>query len=288
MSFELQDLLKPAVGLYIAGVVGGQILVAYLHQRREKEIQERREKAGLNQQVLVDHATRLKDLRQQTLIESSVLLGSVIILPFLLAEVFGDNSKGLSVAFLAMIVWVLFSASDVGKAFISGIAFRAFASLRRPFQVGDRVTLGGHSGKVEYIGPFYVRLITSDDDLVSIPTASLWDSTLVSANAGDKASLCVMSFYLAPFVSADARKKTEDAIWNAIQKSLYWDFGKPMQIYVEQNRDEIVLTAKSYVASTYNELLFKSDVYQSFLDFTAKNNVPLASTEWRREVGQGN
>jgi hypothetical protein len=54
---------------------------------------------------------------------------------------------------------------------------------------------------------------------------------------------------------------------------------------LEQRKDEILLTARAYVASTYNEPLLKSDVYQAFLDFADKKSVPLASTEWRRPVG---
>lgn len=46
-----------------------------------------------------------------------------------------------------------------------------------------------------------------------------------------------------------------------------------------QERGAIVLTARAYVASTYNEALFKSDVYQAFLDFADKNALPLAAAE---------
>ena len=138
------------------------------------------------------------------------------------------------------------------------------------------MTLLGHAGKVEDIGPFFVRLKTADDEEVRIPTAALWNAPLISANAGKRASLCVMTFHLAPCVGAEKRKKAENAIWDAIQRSVYWDFDNPMQIYVEQRKDEIVLTAKAYVASTYNEPLFKSDVYQAFLDFTDSESVPLA------------
>ena len=76
----------------------------------------------------------------------------------------------------------------------------------------------------------------------------------------------------------------KQAVWDAIQRSVYWDFGKPMQIYLEQGQNEIVLTARAYVASTYNEPLFKSDVYQVFLDFADRESIPLASNEWRRRV----
>lgn len=284
---SISDLLNPAVGLYLFGIVLGQWLV--FRRRKQQEIQqsEARRNAKLTGKPLLDRSVQLQRFNQQSLHETGVLLGTVCVLPFVIAGLFHRfelDIGGLPVAFLGLMGWFLFSATDIAKAFFGGVAFRSYASIRCPFQVGDRVTIGGQSGKVEFIGPFFVTLVTVDDDLVNVPTASLWNQTLISANAGDKSSLAVMSFHLAPFVSADLRRKTEQNIWDAIQKSMYWDHEKPMQIYLEQNKDEIVLTAKAYVASTYNEALFKSDVYQSFLDFVDQEQIPLASTEWHREL----
>lgn len=284
---EFSDLLKPAVLAYLASILSGQLLIFWLRKIFENRRNKARVKAGLRGNAILDRGQVLLNLRGQSFWETTVLLMTIVVVPFILvAFVFDADSEkdGLAVAFVGMLAWVLFSATDVAKAFFGGVAFRAYASIRCPFQVGDRVTIGGQSGKVEFIGPFFVTLVTVDDDLVNVPTASLWDQTLISANAGDKSSLAVMSFHLAPFVSADLRRKTEQNIWDAIQKSMYWDHEKPMQIYLEQNKDEIVLTAKAYVASTYNEALFKSDVYQSFLDFVDQEKIPLASTEWHREL----
>ena len=93
-----------------------------------------------------------------------------------------------------------------------------------------------------------------------------------------------MNFYLAPFVTVDQRQVAEDAIWDAIQASVYFDPTKPMQIYLSQNQDAIQLTAKAYVASTYNEPLFSSDVTRAFLEFAAKRKIALASQSWRASV----
>ena len=215
-----------------------------------------------------------------------LFLSTVAILPVVIASAIDDPAQraALGAVFLAILIWVLVAATDVAKAFLGGLAFRSFVGFRSPFQVGDRVTIGGHTGKVLEIGPFFVRLQTPDDDLVSIPTSSLWSSPIVSANAGDRASLSVMTFHLAPFTTALQRKAAENAIWDAIQKSVYWDFQKPMQIYLVQKKGEIILTAKAYVASTYNEPLFRSDVYQAFLDVADAKAIPLASIEWRRDV----
>jgi hypothetical protein len=114
-----------------------------------------------------------------------------------------------------------------------------------PLQIGDRVTFKGHSGKVIRISTFFIILQTLDDDLVSVPTRELWSEVLVSANAGARSSLCVMPFYLAPFVSKPQRSHGQ-GLW----------------------------------ASTYDEPLFKSDVTRAFLDLASSEGIPLASSQW--------
>jgi len=276
---EPQELLTLPVGLYLGGVILGQAALIWYRNNQDKKLQSRRSEAGLDEQILVDHSVKLEMLRRKAILETIILLSTVVILPIILANIFTTEANALGTIFLALLLWVLISATDIAKAFLGGIAFRAFVGIRRPFQVGDRITVSGYSGKVEDIGPFFVRINTIDDDLVSIPTASLWTAPIVSANAGSKASLCVMTFHLDHSVKAKDRKAAEDQIWNAIQSSAYWDFEKPMQIYLDQERGAIVLTARAYVASTYNEALFKSDVYQAFLDFADENALPLAAAE---------
>ena len=283
---EPADLLSWPVAIYFAGVIFGQVGLMVYRRHSSKNVAERRHQAGLDDQVLVDHKIKLATIRNWALTDAVVLLATVVILPIVLAQFWSGDAgkKGLALAFVAILIWALVSATDVARAFLGGVAFRAYVGLYRPFQVGDRVDLMGHAGKVEDINPFFVRLTTPNDDQVSIPTAALWNAPLVSANAGDRASLVVMDFHLAPFITANQRRASENAIWDSIQRSVYWDFDKPMQIYLGQSENEIRLTAKAYVASTYNEPLFKSDIYQSFLDFADSEKIPLASTEWRRHL----
>lgn len=278
-----EDLLAWPVAIYLASVILGQVALALYRRHAAATRAERRHRAGLDDRVLVDHSVKLEAIRHRALVDAAVLLATVVLVPILLAEYWpSENAAGaLAVTFLALFIWALVSATDIAKAFLGGVAFRAYVGLRQPFQVGDRVTLKGHSGKVEEIDPFFVRISSLDDAQVSVPTAALWNEPMVSANAGERASLVVMSFHLAPFVTAQQRQASEHAIWGAIQRSVYWDFDRPLQIYVAQQRDAIVLTAEAYVASTYNESLFKSDVYRAFLDFAASEGVPLASTEPR-------
>lgn len=303
---DVSTLLHPLVFIYLATVVGAQILLFWSRRRRRNALQAQRAAAGLSEEVLVDHAQNLETLRTEARTEAILLNATIFLTPvlFVLAQSLalmgkpatytvrwlgvtwfgGDAGTGLALAFAAIIVWSLVSGTDVAKAFLGGIAFRAYAAFRHPFQVGDRVTIDGHTGKVREIGPIYVFLETPDDDLVTIPTASLWTQPLICANAGDRSSLCVMRFYLAPFASKSDRRQLEAAIWDAVQLSPYWDFAKPMQIFLEQTEDAIVFTAKGYVALTYNEQLFKTDVAHFVLDFASEHDIPLASRAWKHSV----
>ena len=196
------------------------------------------------------------------------------------------EQNGVAIVFVGLLLWILINGTDVAKAFLGGLAFRTVLAFKKPtpFQMGDRVTLKGIGGKVIAFDSFFVTLQTPNDDQISIPTAALWSEVLNSANAGDRASLCVMNFYLAPFVSAEQRQAAEDTIWEAIQASPYYTPSRPMQIYFAQNTDSIQLTAKAYVASTYNEPLFTSDVTRAFLDFASRQKIALASSAWRMDV----
>ena len=189
--------------------------------------------------------------------------------------------QGIAIAFLSLLLWILISGTSTAQALLGGLTFKWLSVFTRPFQIGDRVTLKGHSGKVTEIGTFFVTLQTLDDNQISIPTYQLWGADLNSSNSGNRSSLCVMTFYLAAFVTAQQRQAAEDAIWDAIQASAYYDPASPVQILLAQTPDAIQITAKAYVASTYNEPFFTSDVTRAFLDFTSEAGITLASPSWR-------
>lgn len=279
-----ENLLHPIVGAYLAVVVLAQILLAAWRYLKARTQESRRRRQGLGDQVLVHTQSRLETLRRKAIVESTLFVVTVFGAPFVLLAIWGGDSaarQGLAIHFAALLIWVLVTGSEVGKAFLGGLAFRSLAAFSRPLQVGDRATIDSHMGKVVSLGVFRVSLQTTDDDTVSIPTASLWSKTVISANRGDRSSLCVMPFYLAPFTDSKQLDDAENALWDAVQASSYFAFTRPLQIYLEQRQEAIVLTAKAYVASTYDEPLFKSDVARLFLKKSIDLGLPLASHRWR-------
>lgn len=286
MDAVIKLLEDPKILIYLGVVIGSQIIYGLGIHLIQSNIHRKRKNQGLPEGILINHAEKLASRRIDALVQSGLLLASILITPFVLVWITeADKDKsGLAIAFLVLLGWVLFNGTDVIKAFLGGLAFKTIAAFKQPFQIGDRVTLKGISGKVISFDTFFVMLQTLNDDQISIPTHTLWSEVLNSANAGDRSSLCVMNFYLASFVNAEQRQKAEDAIWDAIQASVYYEPSKPMQIYLSQTPDAIQLTAKAYVASTYNEPLFASDVTRAFLDFVSKEKIALAPSSWKLDL----
>ena len=286
-----ESFLNWPVGIYILIVVGAQVLLQvglwFWHKRTAR----RRSQAGLPSDIIMDHPQPLSRVRWESGLQAGVLLFSVFVVPLLMVlfNVIGwfrfrpeeQVKGGLLAVFLAILIWLLLQGTDVVKAFLGGLAFKILVTFQHSIQVGDRVTLKGHGGKVVKIGTFFVTLQTPDDDIVNIPSKQLWSEVLVSANAGERSSLCVMEFDLTPFVTKSQRQAAENAIWDSMQASPYCETAKPMQIYLSQKPSSICLTAKAYVISTYDELLFKSDVTRAFLDFAADKGIPLAYSQWK-------
>ena len=267
---------------YVVIIIFIQWLYGWRQSRRKQKIANRRINLGLPKEILVKQSKKLEELKDEARNQALALILPIVLLPFILSGIAwylkSDIPKeGLLFTFLIFIAWLAFSGTDLAKAAIGGIAFRTVMSFANTIQIGDRVTINGYSGKLIDIGIFYLTLVTADDDKVCLPSNSLWGVPLVSANDGDRSSLCLIPFYLPPTISSEQLQQAEDTIWDAVQASNYYEPTKPKQIYYRQHQDYIELTAKAYVASTYNEPLFKSDITRRFLQFVKSEGILLAN-----------
>ena len=281
--------LNPSVVLYLFSVVGTQLLYSWWRQKQQAAITTRRRTRGLPKEVLLNHAEQLANRRRYALIQSTLLLTTIVVVPFVLIAIaqllgpwFGDPSgtsapeqKGLTITFVSLLLGSLVSSPNVIRAFLEGLAFKTLAAFTVPFQIGDRVIIKGVSGKVIQLDTFFVVLETLKGERVSLPTHCLWNEAITSVNGGNRDSLCEMVFYLSPTATAQQRQAAEDIIWDTIQSSVYLEPSKPVQIYLSQDAETIQLTARAYVASTYNEPLFSSDVTRAFLDVAHQKRIPL-------------
>jgi len=170
--------------------------------------------------------------------------------------IFRVDYQGLVAAAAAIGVAVGFAAQDLLKNLFGGLIL----VFDQPFQVGDKITVGGTYGEVVSIGLRSTRLVTSDDNLVSVPNAEVVDQQVHNANAGQLHCQVVTDLYLPGWADeVEARRIAFDAA--ASSKYVY--LNKPIVVLVSDVFKETFLTqvrVKAYVLDPRLELLFKSDV----------------------------
>lgn len=184
-----------------------------------------------------------------------VVLWSVAIY-VILANVFSVSAGQLVTASAAVGVAVGFAAQDVLKNIFGGIIIL----LDKPFQVGDKINVGGTYGEVVSIGLRSTRITTPDDNLVSVPNAQVVDGQVANANAGALDCQVVTDLYLPGWVDVAKAKRIA---YNAAANSEFVFLDKPIVVLVKDEFKETFLThlvVKAYVIDTRYEPRFASDV----------------------------
>ena len=150
-----------------------------------------------------------------------------------------------------------FALKDIAASLVAGILLL----FDRPFRVGDRVSFGDTYGEIVSIGLRTVRLVTLDDNLVTIPNSRFITDVVSSGNAGELDMMVVTDFHLA--LDADipwARKLLEEVVVT----SRYAYLKKPVSFVVEElevaHMLVIRLRVKAYVLDVRYEKAFQSDV----------------------------
>jgi small-conductance mechanosensitive channel len=147
------------------------------------------------------------------------------------------------------------------KDLVSSLVAGLILLFDRPFQVGDRVTFGSTYGEIRSIGLRAVRLVTLDDNIVTIPNARFMTDVVASANAGALDMMVCTDFYVA--LDADLRL-ARDLVYEILVTSRYIYLKKPVEVAVNERvlaeRLAIELKAKAYVLDVKFEKAFQSDI----------------------------
>ena len=176
-----------------------------------------------------------------------------------LADIFKLDQRGILAAATALGVAIGFAAQDILKNIFGGILI----IFDQPFQVGDKINVGGTYGEVVSIGLRSTRIVTPDDNLVSVPNSQVVDSQVANANAGALDCQVVVDLYLPGWV--DVKRATSIA-YNAAANSKYVYLEKPIAVRVKDDFKETFLTqlkVKAYVLDTRYEFAFASDVTET-------------------------
>ncbi|MDA0874436.1 MAG: mechanosensitive ion channel, partial [Bacteroidetes bacterium] len=170
--------------------------------------------------------------------------------------VFQVNAQSLVAATAAIGVAVGFAAQDLLKNIFGGLVIIS----DRPFQVGDKISVAGTYGEVASIGLRSTRIITPDDNLVSVPNAQVVDSQVANANAGALDCQVVTSLYLPGWVDERLARRLA---YEAAASSKFVYRRKPIVVLVKDEFDKVFLThlmVKAYVIDTRYEFLLMTDI----------------------------
>lgn len=170
--------------------------------------------------------------------------------------IFQIDASSLFAAAAAIGVAVGFAAQDLIKNLFGGIIL----VFDQPFQVGDKVKVGDTYGEVVSIGLRSTRIVTPDDNLVSVPNSQVVDQQVANANAGELNCQVVTDLFLPGWADEEAAKRIA---FQAAASSKYVYLNKPIVVLVADQFKETFLTrvrVKAYVLDPRLEFLFQSDI----------------------------
>jgi small-conductance mechanosensitive channel len=177
----------------------------------------------------------------------------------IISVIFEITGAQLWAASAAVGVAIGFASQDILKNIFGGLII----ILDKPFQVGDKINVGGTYGEVVSIGLRATRIQTPDDNLVSVPNAQVVDGQVSNANAGNLDCQVVTHLYLPGWIDV---MKAKRIAYDAAANSQYVFLDKPIVVIVQDEFKETFLThikVKAYVLDTRLEQRFSSDITET-------------------------
>ena len=193
----------------------------------------------------------------------------------ILRTVFRVDAQGLLAASAALGLALGIAAQDLLKNIFGGL----IVVFDQPFQVGDKISVGGTYGEVVSIGLRSTRIVTADDNLVSVPNSQVVEEQVANANAGQLNCQVVTDLYLPGRVD---ERKAKQIAFEAAVNSQYVFLNKPVVVLVgDEFRTTFVtrVRVKAYVLDPRFEFLMQSDITERARDgFRAAGLMP--ESDW--------
>jgi len=206
-------------------------------------------------ETLAERSAERRLLYKRVIPIARIMLWSLALV-VVLQGVFNVSARNLLAAATAIGVAVGFAAQDILKNIFGGLVI----IFDQPFQAGDKISVGGTYGEVVSIGLRSTRIVTPDDNLVTVPNAQIVDGQVSNANAGALDCQVVTDLYLPGWVDESQAKRIA---YEAAASSSYTYLKKPIAVIVKDEYDDghvLHLKVKAYVLDTRFEFLLASDV----------------------------
>lgn len=163
-----------------------------------------------------------------------------------------------------------FALKDLVGSMIAGFILL----FDRPFQVGDRVSFGDVYGEIKNIGLRSVRLMTLDDNLVTIPNSKFLTDVVASGNSGALDMMVVTHFYVSIYQDLE---EVRNLLHEVVITSRFVFLEKPVSITFEEislsNTFVIKANLKAYVLDVKYEKSFLSDITMRGSQILGQNKI---------------
>lgn len=174
-------------------------------------------------------------------------------------SMFSVSKEVLTVVGGTIVVTVGLVLKDQASSVLAGVMIL----FEKPFQVGDRVSFGSYYGTITNVGLRSVRLVTLDDNEVTIPNNSFLTNPVASGNSGALTMLVQQDFHIGTDQDIPRAKQIVE---ECLISSPYFFASKPWVVLVNEVRLDMMvavrLRAKAYVLELQYEKAFESDVAQ--------------------------
>jgi small-conductance mechanosensitive channel len=174
-----------------------------------------------------------------------------------LALVFLSPSRETFIALIASIgLAVGLGAQDLIKNIIGGIV----VLIDRPFQLGDRVSIGDAYGEIDHIGLRSTKLTTPDDTRVTIPNSEILSGKVYNANSGVPDCQVVTDVIVPHNIDPDLAISLG---YEAAYSSPFLLLDKPVVVLILDRFSEnpyCILRVKAYVYDHRSEPRMQSDI----------------------------
>lgn len=150
-----------------------------------------------------------------------------------------------------------FAFKDLATSVLAGLTIL----IDKPFQVGDRISVGETYGDVDAIGLRSVRIVQLDGSVVTVPNSRFMNDPVTSGNAGALNMTVTFDFYVA--MDQDVALALR-LIEEAVKSSRYCYMEKATPVHARQlppvQHYAVRLRAFADVIDTKYEIAFMNDV----------------------------
>jgi small-conductance mechanosensitive channel len=161
-----------------------------------------------------------------------------------------------------------FGLKDLFADFVGGVII----TFEKPYQVGDKISIGNYYGEVTDIGLRATKLVTPDDNTVTAPNSLIFNEAIASGNYGASEMMIVIDLYIASESDVKAAMKIlrETVVTS---KYVYISRTSPVILLHKSLPFYTRLRAKAYVNDLRDEFEFESDVHTRAWTEFGKNGI---------------